>query len=178
MRDAYEKAQIPAMHTFSRLPGYFPRPKEEEAITKILTGIPSFTVIFGASRYTTPSLPIRLYPLFLLSPFPPTTALPQLLVVVVDNSVGKTALLRQVLTDPRFHVVHFDLRIAGFADVTSLYMSLAAQFEHFFESIAIQLEGYDEMKKHGLMFKHAWMDWEKRLSKPENQLKVSSPWQY
>jgi hypothetical protein len=54
-------------------------------------------------------------------------------------------------------------------------MSLAAQFEHFFESIAIQLEGYDEMKKHGLVFKHAWMDWEKRLSKPENQLKVLSP---
>ena len=92
--------------------------------------------------------------------------------VCIYNSVGKTALLRQVLTDPRFHVVHFDLRIAGFADVTSLYMSLAAQFEHFFESLAGQLEGYEEMKKHGLMFKHAWMDWEKRLSKPENQLKV------
>jgi hypothetical protein len=84
-------------------------------------------------------------------------------------------LLRQVLTDPRFHVVHFDLRIAGFADVTSLYMSLAAQFEHFFESIANQLEGYEEMKKHALMFKHAWMDWEKRLQKPENQLKVPLP---
>lgn len=51
-------------------------------------------------------------------------------------------------------------------------MSLAAQFEHFFESLAVQLEGYEEMKKHGLMFKHAWMDWEKRLQKPENQLKV------
>jgi hypothetical protein len=88
--------------------------------------------------------------------------------------VGKTALLRQVLTDPRFHVVHFDLRIAGFADVTSLYMSLAAQFEHFFESLATELEGYDEMKKHGLTFKHAWLDWEKRMSKPENQLKVHS----
>ena len=50
MRDAYEKSQIPAMHTFSRLPGYFPRPREEEAIIKILTGIPSFTVLFGASR--------------------------------------------------------------------------------------------------------------------------------
>ena len=50
MRDAYEKSQIPAMHTFSRLPGYFPRPHEEQAIIKILTGIPSFTVLFGASR--------------------------------------------------------------------------------------------------------------------------------
>jgi hypothetical protein len=51
MRDAYEKAQIPAMHTFSRLPGYFPRPREEQAIIKILLGIPSFTVLFGASRF-------------------------------------------------------------------------------------------------------------------------------
>jgi hypothetical protein len=92
----------------------------------------------------------------------------------VNCSVGKTALLRQVLTDPRFHVVHFDLRIAGFADVTSLYMSLAAQFQHFFESLATELEGYKEMEKHGLTFKHAWLDWEKRLSKPENQLKVPS----
>jgi hypothetical protein len=57
MRDAYEKAQIPAMHTFSRLPGYFPRPKEEEAISKILTGIPSFTVLFGASRFPVPRHP-------------------------------------------------------------------------------------------------------------------------
>jgi hypothetical protein len=67
------------------------------------------------------------------------------------------------------------LRIAGFADVTSLYMSLAAQFQHFFEGLAVELEGYEEMKKHGLTFKHAWLDWEKRLSEPENQMKVPSP---
>jgi AAA+ ATPase superfamily predicted ATPase len=97
----------------------------------------------------------------------------QLDISYINASVGKTALLRQVLTDSRFHVLHFDLRIAGFADVTSLYMSLAAQFEHFFETLATELEGYDEMKKHGLTFKHAWMDWEKRLSLPENQMKVS-----
>ena len=36
-----------------------------------------------------------------------------------------------------------------------------------------ELEGYDEMKKHGLTFKHAWMDWEKRLSLPENSMKVT-----
>jgi hypothetical protein len=51
-------------------------------------------------------------------------------------------------------------------------MSLAAQFEHFFDSLADKLEGYDEMRKHGLTFKHSWLDWEKRLAKPENQLKV------
>ena len=32
------------------------------------------------------------------------------------------------------------------------------------------------MKKHGLTFKHAWMDWEKRMSKPENQMKVLPYW--
>jgi len=64
MRDAYEKAQIPAMHTFSRLPGYFPRPREEEAIRKILTGIPSFTVLFGASRSLPRPVPRPVSPAF------------------------------------------------------------------------------------------------------------------
>ena len=36
----------------------------------------------------------------------------------------QTALLRQVLTQSSYHVLHFDLRIAGFADLASLYMSL------------------------------------------------------
>jgi len=138
MRDVYEKSQIPAMHTFSRLPGYFPRPKEEEAIIKILTGIPSFTVLFGASRFDTflPTFSHRI--LGAPSPKPLLGFLG-----CTNGSVGKTALLRQVLTDPRYHVVHFDLRIAGFADVTSLYMSLAAQFQHFFEALAVELEGYE-----------------------------------
>jgi hypothetical protein len=51
-------------------------------------------------------------------------------------------------------------------------MSLAAQFQHFFESISEQVEGYEDVATQGLTFKHAWMDWEKRLARPENQLKV------
>jgi hypothetical protein len=36
----------------------------------------------------------------------------------------QTALLRQVLTGSKYLVLHFDLRIAGFADLASLYVSL------------------------------------------------------
>lgn len=36
----------------------------------------------------------------------------------------QTAILRHVLSSPRYHVLHFDLRIAGFADLCSLHMSL------------------------------------------------------
>lgn len=48
----------------------------------------------------------------------------KILSVVVDSSPSQTALLRQVLSSNKFHVLHFDLRIAGFADLASLYMSL------------------------------------------------------
>lgn len=37
------------MHTFSKLPGFFPRKAEMLAIERALEGDPSFTVLFGAS---------------------------------------------------------------------------------------------------------------------------------
>lgn len=63
-----EKAAIPPQHTFAPLPGFFKREAEVKALERSLEGVPSFTVLFGAS------------------------------------SVGKTALLREVLSDDRFHV--------------------------------------------------------------------------
>lgn len=74
MQEQSEKKQIPVSHTFSPLPGWYPRKAETRALEKALAGIPMFTVMFGAS------------------------------------SVGKTALLRQVLSSPAYHVLHFDLR--------------------------------------------------------------------
>ncbi len=71
------------------------------------------------------------------------------------TSVGKTALLRQVLTSDAYWVIHFDLRISGFADLRSLYMSLSIQFQQFFA-----LMGHEEMEKHALGFKHARADLE------------------
>ena len=95
--EAQEQQQIPPkvrtvkerladhQHTFSPLPGFFSRPNEILAIERCLSGVPSFTVLFGAS------------------------------------SVGKTALLREVLSRKQYRVIAFDLRIAGFADLTSLH---------------------------------------------------------
>jgi hypothetical protein len=64
----------------------------------------------------------------------------------------QTALLREVLSRDKFHVMHFDLRIAGFADLESLYTSLSMQMEMYFETISA-LEGYDEFKKEAWAFK-------------------------
>lgn len=52
-----------------------------------------------------------------------------LLVIFGGTSVGKTALLREVLSQERYHVVYFDLRVAGSADLKSLFFALTVQFE-------------------------------------------------
>lgn len=66
--------------------------------------------------------------------------------------VLQTALLREVLSRENYHVLHFDLRIAGFADLSSLYMSLSQQMEQYFEEIA-KLEGYEEFEREAWGFK-------------------------
>lgn len=50
VKDMRERAQLPRMHTFSSLPGFFERKREIIAIERALSGIPTFNVIFGASR--------------------------------------------------------------------------------------------------------------------------------
>jgi hypothetical protein len=57
-----------------------------------------------------------------------------------------------VLSRENYHVLHFDLRIAGFADLSSLYMSLSQQMEQYFEAMA-KLEGYDEFEREAWSFK-------------------------
>ena len=47
------------------------------------------------------------------------------------SSVGKTALLREVLSEDRYHVLHFDLRIAGFADISSLYTTKINSIKYY-----------------------------------------------
>ncbi|KAF8960879.1 hypothetical protein BDZ97DRAFT_1831239 [Flammula alnicola] len=123
-----ERSQLRTKHTFSRLPGFFPRKAEMTAIERALEGEPSFTVLFGAS------------------------------------SVGKTALLREVLSREEYHVLHFDLRIAGFADLPSLYISLSQQMEQYFKEVASRTEGYEDFEKEAWGFKHDRIDVERRLS--------------
>ncbi|KAF9444200.1 hypothetical protein P691DRAFT_787027, partial [Macrolepiota fuliginosa MF-IS2] len=112
-----ERAPLRPKHTFSRLPGFFPRKAEMQTIERALGSEPAFTVVSGAS------------------------------------SVGKTALLREVLSQPQYHVLHFDLRIAGFADLSSLYTSLSTQMEQYFEEIANRMEGYEEFEREAWNFK-------------------------
>ncbi|KAG6899407.1 hypothetical protein C0993_010518, partial [Termitomyces sp. T159_Od127] len=115
--ESQERSQIRPKHTFSRLPGFFPRKAEIQALERALEGEPSFTVLFGAS------------------------------------SSGKTALLREVLSREHYHVLHFDLRIAGFADLSSLYQSLSQQMELYFEEIAAKMPGYEEFRREAWSFK-------------------------
>ncbi|KAI0753286.1 hypothetical protein C8Q80DRAFT_1097732 [Daedaleopsis nitida] len=91
---------------------------------------------------------------------------PSFTVIFGASSVGKTALLRQVLTQRTYHVLHFDLRIAGFADLASLYMSLSQQMEGFFMAIAQDpdMPGYDVFEKEAWGFKHDRLSVERRLS--------------
>lgn len=58
-----------------------------------------------------------------------------------------------MLSREQYHVLHFDLRIAGFADLASLYLSLSQQMELYFEEIAKKIEGYGEFEKEAWSFK-------------------------
>lgn len=74
---------------------------------------------------------------------------PRMTVLFGATSVGKTALLREVLAGEDYYVVAFDLRISGFADLRTLYFALCEQFQQFFEKM-----GDDELNKQALVFKH------------------------
>jgi hypothetical protein len=49
IKENRERAQLRPSHTFSRLPGFFPRPSEMQAVERTLEEEPCFTVLFGAS---------------------------------------------------------------------------------------------------------------------------------
>ncbi|KAJ7764549.1 hypothetical protein DFH07DRAFT_811625 [Mycena maculata] len=88
---------------------------------------------------------------------------PSFTVLFGASSVGKTALLREVLCSKSYHVLHFDLRIAGFADLASLYMSLSQQMEQYFEEIGKEI-GYEEFEREAWGFKHDRINVEKRMA--------------
>ncbi|EME84363.1 uncharacterized protein MYCFIDRAFT_195430 [Pseudocercospora fijiensis CIRAD86] len=87
---------------------------------------------------------------------------PKMTVVFGATSVGKTALLREVLATDDFFVIKFDLRISGFADLRTLYLSLCAQFESFFQEM-----NDEEMNKNMLTFKHLKLEFLEK-EKPDN----------
>jgi AAA+ ATPase superfamily predicted ATPase len=61
---------------------------------------------------------------------------PKMTVIFGATSVGKTALLREVLAGDDYFVVKFDLRISGFADLRTLYLALCEQFQMFFTEVS------------------------------------------
>ena len=101
----------------------------------------------------------------------------------------QTALLREILSHPRYHVLHFDLRIAGFADLESLYTSLSIQMEGYFEELAtkggwyeedstepvrlsdseIEADGWDTFEAEALAFKHERINIQRRAGGPEGE---------
>lgn len=89
-------------------------------------------------------------------------------VVFGATSVGKTALLREVLATDDFFVIKFDLRISGFADLRSLYLALCEQFEVFFSEIGRESEAMDKLR---LTFKHLAIDMSEKG--PGDDYKVS-----
>jgi len=56
------------------------------------------------------------------------------------------------LSCDKYHVLHFDLRIAGFADLSSLYISLSQQMEQFFFNIS-KSQGYEDFERDAWGFK-------------------------
>jgi hypothetical protein len=58
----------------------------------------------------------------------------------VDGS--QTAILREILSCEKYHVLHLDLRLAGIADIQSLYTSLNLQMEQYFMELANMVGGY------------------------------------
>ncbi|KAG1773659.1 hypothetical protein EV702DRAFT_570166 [Suillus placidus] len=89
---------------------------------------------------------------------------PSFTVLFGASSVGKTVLLREILSRNIYHVLHFDLRIPGFADMTSLYMSMSQQMERYFDEISKATPGYEDFQKEGLEFKHDRLNVERRLN--------------
>jgi hypothetical protein len=70
---------------------------------------------------------------------------PKMTVIFGATSVGKTALLREVLATEDYFVVKFDLRISGFADLRTLYLALCEQFQTFFNEVCQHVHVSDEM---------------------------------
>ena len=160
LTEAKERAQIKPTHTFSPLPPsiFFPRPTEVRAVENALMGQPSWTVVFGASSTGKVCCVSIAFPsCFLSAPI---------------YGRFQTAILRHVLSNPRYHVLHFDLRIAGFADLAGLHMSLwlvknlfekinqnlmvfrsSQQMEQYFAAISETMEGYGDFEVEALAFK-------------------------
>ena len=130
-------SQFRTKHTITRLPGFFPRNAEMLALERVLEGEPSFTILCGASSVG------KVRSLSSFNPHP----------LYSNHIYIQTSLLREVLSREEYLVLHFDLRIAGFADLASLYLSLSQQMQQYFEEISSKMEGFEGFNKEACGFK-------------------------
>ncbi|KAG6849714.1 hypothetical protein H0H93_006097 [Arthromyces matolae] len=150
LEESKQRSQLRPKHTFSRFPGFFTRKAEILALERALEGEPSFTILFGASSTG------KVWHIPMLA------------------EIALTALLREVLSREHYHVLHFDLRIAGFADISSLYQSLSQQMELYFEEIAAKLPGYEEFRKEAWNFKFDRQEVQGRVSEGSSDAKAAT----
>jgi hypothetical protein len=81
--ESRERVQLRPSHTFSRLPNFFPRQAELQAVGRALDEDPCFTVLFGASSVGKVILRLQ-------------TCYPPLIFFYVDYSLATPAYVRQV----------------------------------------------------------------------------------
>lgn len=135
--EQYELSKVPRINTFEPLPGFYPRPQETRAIRMALSTQPSFLVVFGGSSVGKTAL---------LREVLSSGALDERNGLTgksrkhdddddEDNGNSRTSIAADASSHKQFVVMHIDLRIAGFADMTGLAIRLATQFEQFFETI-------------------------------------------
>ncbi|RGB30612.1 Archaeal ATPase-domain-containing protein [Rhizophagus diaphanus] len=87
---------------------------------------------------------------------------PKFLIVNGSESVGKTALLREILSNNRYHVIYIDTRVSGFADVRSFTTEFATHLESFFNQIVSYYPNLKVFRDVSIAFKSL------RLSGPES----------
>ncbi|CAB4424634.1 unnamed protein product [Rhizophagus irregularis] len=87
---------------------------------------------------------------------------PKFLIVNGSESVGKTALLREILASNQYHVIYIDTRVSGFADVRSFTTEFATHLESFFNQIVSYYPNLKVFRDVSIAFKSL------RLSGPES----------
>lgn len=96
LQESKERAQLRPKHAFARLPGFFPRKAEMQAIERALEGEPSFTVLFGASSVG------KVCNLFRLSEVigPPSFLLNYFFLFFIDRTPSRSPFARKVPRAP------------------------------------------------------------------------------
>ncbi|CAG8761311.1 11542_t:CDS:2, partial [Acaulospora morrowiae] len=92
---------------------------------------------------------------------------PRWIIINGVRSTGKTALLHEILTDDKYHVIHLDLRVPGFSDLRSFTAELASHLETFLLRISEHQQPQTK-DRYKIFEDHATRIKRFRLEGPEN----------